>query len=204
MTIIDDKTPLKTPMPLRRRIVGVFFFGLLILAVVSGWFSHMMPSPLGAGISLIVGGLAGLYAAWESRDGGLFSPANPAFSTSGRGAWLLTHVALRTPLMGLFCGFIAVTAVEEGLFAMVTAIAGQPASRELIVKGWASGRYSCQRFDVEGAPIMSDQALCADAGRYAAQATPGRPLWIMGKATALGMNVERFELPPAAVSADGP
>jgi hypothetical protein len=196
----DDSTPTLTPPPMAispvQRVAGGLLFGALMIAFVAIFVSHHLPTPLAMHISLAVGGIAGAYMAWGARDGGIFSLANPRIARSNRARYLMRHAWLRMPCMALFGFVVAYSAVDDGIFAVITAAIGHPGARTFVVTGTSGGGRSCEAFEVQGVnSLLLDQALCATPEQFA-KARPGDRLTALGQVSPFGVNVRDLELAP--------
>lgn len=176
-------------------------FGLMLICVPTLLFSKLLPTPLGVRISQVAGLMVGAAAAWIARDGGWLSPANPNLTIQGRGAWMMRSVWFRAPLFGVLAYFTALVAVEGGALALFTAAVGRPASRTVVVVGLGGGGRSCRHFRIREVAILPSTALCVSNGDRALP-VQGRTLTVFGRASAVGLNVERHELGPPAEAAE--
>jgi hypothetical protein len=191
---VEDAVPAKPPrMTPVRRALTAGFFAMLILAAGGMMVSKHVPSPLTVKIALLGAFVCGLWAAWQARDGGIYSPANPRMLDTSRGRYIMTHVWLRVPLMGVFGFAITYGALETAVFGAVTAVIGQPGARTFVIDGVEHGGRSCGHFDVQGAPALIDQALCAPPGQLS-QAERGDLLIVAGKVSPFGVNVETLKV----------
>jgi hypothetical protein len=180
----------------RRRAFAIGLFVTLIACVPIIIFSKLLPTQFGVQVSTWIGVAVGMYAAWESRDGGTFGPPNMKLPAGQRGAWLLHSAWRRIPLMGAFAFAVAFAATEGGLLSLITAATGHPASRTVLVAGTQGGGRSCRRFSIDEVEILASSALCIPKS-YRDEAVADRALTVFGKASPLGLNVERYELGPA-------
>jgi hypothetical protein len=106
-----------------------------------------------------------------------------------------THAWLRVPLFGLAAFFFASVDLEEGLFGIVTAAIGRPATRTVTIAGTFGGGKICRRFQVKELGLLFDSALCAGPEERSL-GVRGRQLTLVGKASVLGLNVQNFEFGP--------
>ncbi|MBS0362769.1 MAG: hypothetical protein JSR98_15440 [Proteobacteria bacterium] len=195
MTVEATSAPFAVS-PLRRAIAVICFAGLLA-AVLTDFVSRSLPSPLAIDLGLAVGAAFGVAMAWEARDGGMFSMANPRIAA--RAGFLTRHAWLRIPLMGLFVFGVMYETVAEGAGGLATALIGQPGVRTTIITGTSGGGKSCHKFDVRGVGFVVDHALCASSDLLA-RAQPGRSLVLRGKVSPFGFNVAAMSLgPPVAI-----
>lgn len=155
-------------------------------------FSVHLPSELGIRVAQVCAAVAAVWSALESRHGGAFHPVR----TQQR-SWIMDRAWLRIPLMALFAFFLTFSTVEDGVLALVTAGLGQPGQRDLTITGVSRPSKRCDHFDVREARWLLNRALCApdsDLNRVAS----GDRLRVFGRRSAFGLNVERYEIRPAA------
>jgi hypothetical protein len=204
MTIEDPSAPAaRAKMTPARRALAAFFFADLLLGAGAMMFSTHLPSPLAVRIALAGGGACGLFLAWQARDGGMYSAANRRFAATGRGAYIMNHVWLRVPLMGVFGFLITYSALESGVFGAVTTAIGQPGARTLTITSVTHGGRGCGHFDVRETGFLVGQALCATPQQLA-QAHPGDRLLATGAASPFGLNVKTLQVEAPAWGATGP
>jgi hypothetical protein len=176
----------------KMRVVGGVAF---CVALVGSMFSSALPSPLGAKIALVAATVAGAYSAWEAKPGGKFSPENEQADTTYRDSFIIRHAILRVPLLGLMMAFFVYMAVGCGAFWLITEVIGHRETLAFIITGSGSSRRSCQHINVEEAGFVPDRALCAtDELMYGA--IPGRTVYLSGKMSVLGLNVENISYTP--------
>ena len=186
----------KPAIPVRRQVAIAVFLILTLSGPAAMWFSPHFPTPLATKIALAVAGMSGLRVAWRARDVALSSAAKSRLENmTGRGAYIAHHPWLRVPLLGLAAFFLVFVDVRDGAFALVTAAVGEPAARTVTITGTYHPRKSCARFEVQEEGFLLDRALCATRQELA-QAVRGRRLTLVGRASPLGLNVERFEFGP--------
>jgi hypothetical protein len=184
----------RTPISPRARVFGIGLFVLMIVAVASMLLSTHVPSPLGSRLALLIATGVALGVLIECRPGATFSASNPRFQSVAEKSWLLRSPWLRVPLLTLFVLVITLSAIEDGVFAVVTAALGRPAVLALTVTSASTrSRYSCAHFDVREVGWLLDRAFCASDDELHL-ARPGDTLLIYGKQSALGLNAERHVL----------
>jgi hypothetical protein len=177
-----------------QKVIGAAYLAVLLVAF-AGLFSTHLPSPLGVRVSQILALGAALLILWQSREGGTFSFSNPKFRARAEGNWLLRRGWLRVPLMALFMSFATFLAVEDGVLALVTAVAGQPGSRTVTITGTDSFRRGCDYFEIREVGFLLNRALCADSDQLAL-GTPGSELILYGRRSAFGLNVSAYAVRP--------
>jgi hypothetical protein len=184
----------RSPISPPTRFFGISLFVLMIVAVGSMLLSTHVPSPLGSQLALFIAAALALGVLIQCRPGATFSGSNPRFQSVAQKSWLLRSPWLRVPLLTLFVFVITLSAIEDGVFAVVTAALGNPAVRALTVTGTSPrGRYSCAHFDVREVGWLLDRAFCASDDELRL-ANPGDTLLVYGKQSALGLNAERHVL----------
>jgi hypothetical protein len=192
----SSPSPAKRPLPIGQRIAVSLMLVLTLSFIGTIYFSRHFPSLLGRLISLTVASVFGLLVAWRMSDGALGSAARSRLKLlNGSGAFIATHAWLRIFLTGIAAFVFVFVDIEEGLFSLVTATIGRPATRTVTISGMSGGGRTCRKFDVLEVKLLLDGALCA-ASEQRSQAIHGRHLTLVGKESVLGLNVEGFQLGP--------
>jgi hypothetical protein len=187
----------KPPPPSRSQkiLAGVFIVGT-VAAIYGLQFSPFLPTPLGERLALVAGCASAALIALAALVGP-YSLANPNIAAQAAKRWFLRFTPVRVLLFAGFFFFIAYGAVGGALESIWTALTGPEKVQAATIVGWHTrSRYSCNAFEVAGSGWLGNHALCADSA-YAAEAIRGRRIFLTGRASPLGINVERFRLGPA-------
>ena len=198
MTILDRTPSVQAKPAISVRLqVGLAVFLAIALSLLGAMeFSRHFPSPLADKIALAVAGMFGLWVAWRMRDGAFDSATKLRWERmTGNGAYLAHHQWLRVLAFGLFAFGVLFVDIRDGVFGVVTAAFGRPAARTVTITGTLHLSRSCAQFEVHEEWFLPDRALCATRQELA-QAVRGRRLTLVGRASPLGLNVERFEFGP--------
>ena len=188
--------PADQPSKLQRSF-AVILFGLLMLACAAMFFSRHLPSPLATRLALAIALGVAAITLKECLGRGVFGAKDRRFGPRVASSGLLRHAWMRVPLMTLFAFAITFSAVEDGMFAVVTALIGQPGSRAVTISGeGGGGRRSCRHFEIEEAGWVIDRALCIPEA-LRDRATAGDRLTLYGKQSPLGLIVDDMELQQA-------
>jgi hypothetical protein len=169
---------------------------VLPVCALASLLTKVLPTPAGARASLCLALVAGLYGAWQARDGGAFSPAN-SYVVITRRRWFMRLTWVRVPLVAAFVFAFSFQTIECGALAGLAAIVGQPASRTLTITDIGDVNGGCQLFAVREISFLADYALCAPADLLSS-ASEGQTITVSGKGSPLGLNADRYTLGPSA------
>ena len=169
---------------------------ICILALWSMIVGGFVPSALGQRISLAAAiGVGALLGIWTYID--------PFYAndTPEREARLAKSPAMANPFarmlfVGAFTGFMAFVAISDAVLEFWTLAVGRSTEQVMHLGRYhSSSRYNCAGFDLQEVPWKLRRVICVDY-RYDEAPAEGAPVVVHGPSSAVGIEVERFDIRP--------
>lgn len=190
----DTPAPRKRPRWLGLRIV-IFFItmGLLLWAMASPFVSSPYGRSIAWAIAVAMGALAGL-ATWFDPVLAEDSPERTEMVTR----WpIMQDRGARTPLLAILWTLITFAAVNDAGLEFWTLAVGKTDEWPLHLGDYrTSSRGNCAGFTLQEAPMKLHRMICATYPHGEDPPEPGTPVSVWGKASDVGIRVERFEIAP--------
>jgi hypothetical protein len=155
-----------------------------------------VPSPMGLTISWTAAiGVGALMGGWTYID------PFYAHDTPERASRLAKSPGMANPLarmlfIGIFSGVMTFVATNGAVLEFWTLAVGRPSEQVMHLGAYhGSSRYNCAGFDIEEARWQLRRALCIHY-RYDETPAIGTPVVVHGPASAVGIEIERFDIRP--------
>lgn len=170
-------------------ILGLFAWSTLVSAFISSPYGQSIAWAIAVAMGVLTG-LATWFDPFHAED----SPERAEMVNR----WpILQDRGGRTTMLVIMSTLITFVGVNGAGFEFWTLATGHPDEWSLHLGDYSrSSRANCSGFDLEEAPLKMHRVICV---RYAADEDPpepGTPVTVWGKASDVGIRVERFEIAP--------